>query len=365
MRNLVTIQKVVNIESIPNADNIEVLQILGWKVVSKKGNFKVGDLCVYFEVDSIVPRKPWSEFLFTGSNVGKQEYRIRTIKLRKQISQGLCLPLDILPVPQNYNGGVQEWQEGEDITDILEVKKYEPYIPACLRGRIKGNFPNFIPKTDETRIQSVPKVLENNKGKTFFVTEKLDGSSCTFYYKDKKFGVCSRNLELQSESYSIFTKILNFILRKKIPNDTNNVFCKMSKQLKIEETLKSYNKNIAIQGELYGQGIQGNKYKLKGLHFSCFNIYDIDKKEYLSYNTFIATAKELNLNIVPIVNDNFILNHSVDDLVNLAINTKSQINKDTLIEGLVFRPLIEEKENKLGRLSFKVINPEFLIKNKE
>src|SRR6185436_4978944 len=144
-RKLASIQKVLEVNPIPNADAIEVLTVLGWKVVAKKGEFKVGDLVVYFEVDSILKESPEIEFL------RKSNFRIKTIKLRGQVSQGLCLPLSILfglvELPHD------PFAEGDDVTELLEVEKYEVYVPAQLAGERKGNFPDFLSKTDEMRIQ--------------------------------------------------------------------------------------------------------------------------------------------------------------------------------------------------------------------
>lgn len=135
MRNLVSIQKIKELHPIAESDNIEVAKILGWSVVVKKGEFKVGDKVVYAEIDSLFPDKEEFEFL-RGS-----KFRIRTIKLRGQISQGIAFPLSVLPAG--------EYNIGEDVTDILGVSKYEPIIPACLSGKIRGQIPSFIQKTGQ------------------------------------------------------------------------------------------------------------------------------------------------------------------------------------------------------------------------
>jgi RNA ligase (TIGR02306 family) len=247
-RKLASIQKVLDIQPIPNADAIECLTVLGWKVVAKKNEFKVGDLVVYFEVDSILKERPEVEFL------RKSNFRIKTIKLRGQVSQGLCLPLSILA------GEVElphdPYAEGDDVTSVLEVVKYEPYIPAQLAGTVKGSFPDFMHKTDEVRIQTVPSILTRHQNKKFYVTEKVDGSSMTVYLRNGEFGVCSRNLELKETE--------------------GNSLWKTARELDLENKLKSLDRNMALQGELVGPGVQGNKYKLDKLNFFIFNIFDID-----------------------------------------------------------------------------------------
>ncbi|HIE27970.1 TPA: hypothetical protein EYP66_11855 [Candidatus Poribacteria bacterium] len=161
-RALAHIERIRSIEPIEGADRIEKSTILGWEVVIRKEEFKVGDLVVYIEIDSILPEREEFEFL------RDRKFRIKTVRLRGQVSQGIAFPLSILP------DGIQI-EEGLDVTEALNIHKYEPPIPAQLSGVVKGAFPSFIPKTDETRIQSVPDVLVRHKGKVFFISEKLDG----------------------------------------------------------------------------------------------------------------------------------------------------------------------------------------------
>lgn len=144
MRKLASIQRIKALEPIEGADAIERATVLGWQLVVKKDEFRVGELCIYCEIDSILPEKPEFEFLKSRG------MRIRTIRLRGQISQGICFPLSFLPAETLI-------EEDSDVTEILGVTKYEPPIPASLAGVMKGAFPSFIPKTDETRVQ----VLQN------------------------------------------------------------------------------------------------------------------------------------------------------------------------------------------------------------
>jgi RNA ligase (TIGR02306 family) len=166
MRKLASIQKIKSLEPIEGADAIEKATVLGWQLAVKKGEFKVGDLAVYCEIDSLLPDRP--EFAF----LKPRGMRIRTIRLRGQVSQGICFPLSILPEDI-------EPQEDMDVTEILGITKYEPPIPAYLSGKVKGKFPSFIPKTDETRVQVLQKVLDKYQGISCYVSEKLDGSSAT------------------------------------------------------------------------------------------------------------------------------------------------------------------------------------------
>lgn len=335
MRKLVSVQKIKALDAIEGADAIERASVLGWQLVVKKGEYKVGDLVVYCEIDSLLPDKPEFEFL------KPRGMRIRTIRLRGQISQGICFALSILP--KDF-----EIYEDADCTEALGVIKYEPPIPACLSGIVKGKFPSFIPKTDETRVQVLQKVLDKYKGEKCYVTEKLDGSSATYYIKDGAFGVCSRNLELLE--------------------DTENSFWKVARQLDIENKLRALDKNIAIQGELIGEGIQDNKLKLRGQTVKFFNAFDIDQFEYLNYADFIALFEEIDLPIVPIVDLDYALENDIDVIIKKA-TIKSLLLKDVWAEGIVIRPyrekidlLLSNENFNNGRVTFKAINPEFLLK---
>ena len=326
MRKLASIQKISKLEPIEGADSIVKATVLGWQLVVKKDEFNIGDLCVYCEIDSILPEKPEFEFL------KPRKMRIRTIKLRGQISQGICFPLSILPPDVKI-------EEGKDVTDILEITKYEPPIPASLEGIAKGKFPSFIPKTDEARVQVLQDILDKYKGETFFYTEKLDGSSATYYLYDGQFGVCSRNLEL-------------------IETEENTLW-KLAREHKIEEKLKSLNKNYAIQGEIIGESVQSNKYNLRGQDIWFFNVYDIDEHRFLDFEEFVFFFKNLNLKTVPVLETNYELSGNIEELVRLSVG-KSVLN-DVQREGIVLRPL-KEIEDSSGRISFKAINPKFLLK---
>ncbi|MBW8050304.1 MAG: RNA ligase (ATP) [Cytophagales bacterium] len=327
MRKLASIQKISATEPIQDADAIEKATVLGWQLVVKKGEFKPGDLCVYCEIDSVLPERSEFEFL------KPRKMRIKTVKLRGQISQGICFPLSILPTDT-------EIREDMDVTEILGIIKYEPPIPAHLQGVAKGKIPSFIPKTDEPRVQVVQDTLDSFKGEKCYITEKLDGSSVTYYINEGTFGVCSRNLEL-------------------LETDENTLW-KVAKDLDIENKLRSLNGNYAVQGEMVGEGIQKNTLKLRGQTVYVFNLYDIDNHKYSDFQQFYDTINNLGLETVPLINKDFVLFVDINKLVEISIGN-SLINPETMREGIVIRPL-EEKYDKNGRVSFKVVNPKYLLK---
>jgi RNA ligase (TIGR02306 family) len=199
---LASIQEIEQILDIPGAEKIELALILGWQVVIEKNKFVAGDLCIYIEIDSLIPRKPWSEFLFEEGSLD-QWHRLRTVKRMKQISQGLVIPIESLGISHpSYLKGIDQYTliVDDDVTDYLGIKKYEKPAPkeqTKQTGRRGGrNFPNFIRKTDEVNIQSAPRLIDALLGKPFYITMKMDGTSFTFFKKDGVFRVCSRNLEL-------------------------------------------------------------------------------------------------------------------------------------------------------------------------
>ena len=339
MRKLASIQRVIAIEPIEGADAIEKATVLGWSLVVKKNEFKIGDLVVYCEIDSILPEIDLFDFL------KPRGMRIRTVRLRGQISQGICFPTSIV---EHFGLLTEDMIEGQDVTEALCVIKYEPPIPACLSGIVKGKFPSFIPKTDETRVQVLQKLLDKYKGTYCYITEKLDGSSATYYLKDGEFGVCSRNMELLESA--------------------ENSFWKVARDLDIENKLRKLGKNVAIQGELVGEGIQGNKLKLKGHTVYFFNAFDIDKFEYIDFFQSRVLFKVLEVPVVPIVALDYALTNDIDEIVKMA-TIKSKLVPEVWAEGIVIRPyqekidlLLSNENLNNGRVSFKAINVEFLIK---
>lgn len=352
MRKLASIQTVTSIEPIPNADAIERFRVLGWWIVGKKGEVRVGDRVVYCEIDSLLPERPEFEFLrshcfkpalMDGDTVLQRAgFRIKTIKLRGQVSQGICFPLAILPQDRTY-------EVGDDVTDVLGIIKYEPPAPVGMSGMVKGPFPGFLPKTDETRIQVLEPVLQQYRGQTFFITEKLDGTSFTAFLRDDQFGLCSRNLWLDE-------------------TDNSNLFARLAQTLNLPEKLRRIRDNFgfqpAIQGEVIGPGIQKNKYGSGHVDLRVFSLIDIDRYSLVDREVMLSALEQAGLTIVPQLGE-IVLNHTIDELVEMAIG-RSQLNPNAHREGLVFRPAQEIHDATLGgRLSFKVINPQFLLKYDE
>ena len=353
MRKLASIQTVNAVEPIPNADAIERIRVLGWWVVVKKGEFQPGDRIVYCEIDSLLPERMEFEFLRASSFKPAQTdaagtvtlpagFRIKTVRLRGQVSQGICFPLSILPAGTPTD-------DGTDVTDALGVLKWEPPIPVGMGGRVKGAFPGFLPRTDEMRVQVLEAVLERHRGKTFYLTEKLDGTSFSAFLRHGEFGLCSRNLWMDER-------------------DESNVLVRVAIGLRLEERLRAARDplgfDLAIQAEVIGPGIQKNKYGLPSVTLRVFNVLNVDAYRLLDHSSMLAALDELRLESVPQLGS-LVLNHTVDELVAVSEGA-SALNPKVQREGIVLRPLAEEYDEDIGgRLSFKVINPKFLLKYDE
>jgi RNA ligase (TIGR02306 family) len=354
VRKLASIQTVNTVEPIPNADAIEKIRVLGWWVVVKKNEHRPGDKVVYCEIDSLLPERPEFEFLrassfkppqtnaMSGEVILPAGFRIKTVKLRGQVSQGICFPLSILP-PDAPS------EEGADVTDLLGILKWEPPIPVGMGGKVKGGFPGFLPKTDETRVQVLEPVMNRHRGKTFYVTEKLDGTSFTAFLRAGEFGICSRNLWMDE-------------------TDETNILVRVARGLKLEEKLRAARErlefDLAIQAEVIGPSIQRNKYGLKAVTLRVFNVLNIDAYRLVDHGTMLSVLAEMEIESVPQLGT-VVLNHTVDELVAFAEGA-SVLNPHVPREGVVLRPLIEEHDEDIGgRLSFKAINPKLLLKYDE
>lgn len=371
MRKLAYIAEIKELNPIHGADLILEATVLGWGCVVKKSeNFKVGDKCIYFEIDTQVPVKPFYEFL------EKRKYRIKSAKFKGCHSYGLILPLSALEYIMEDGYELKgdtiysinqsfKIENDLDLSDILGVEKYDKtdtveigtgfkinpkkkwYINKMnyyiylfkktfrkLTKDRKEKFPNFIPKTDQLRIQSIPSTLENYRNKKFQVEMKADGSSMTVFYRKNNFRVASRNI----------------IIRK------DSDYYKVAIENNLNEKLKKY-KHIALQMEMCGEGIQGNRYNFKGKTILVFDAYNIKEKRYLLPEEFNQLVKDLDLPHVPVIEYEFVLNHTVKELIDF-VTKKAILNPKLWEEGYVFKCLETRK-------TFKVINPEYLKEKDE
>lgn len=334
-REMARVEKILEIKPIDGADMIEACRVGGWWVVVKKGEYSVGDTIVYCEVDSWIPTD-LAPFLSKGE--GTKTYNgvagnlLRSIKLRGQISQGLILPIEVLP-----NG---EYNLGQNVSEILNIQKWEAPIPANLSGQIKGSFPTQIPKTEQERIQNLS--IQELIG-VYEVTEKLEGSSCTMFLIGDEFGVCSRNWLLEDTD--------------------DNVMWQMAHKYEVENSIKNMRglmslNNIAIQGEIVGQKVQGNIYKISGNDFYVYSVYDIDRGRYINPHNARELVNIMGLKYVPTISSLFHITKetNLEDILGMAEGESKLYATER--EGLVFKSLLGTNE------SFKVISNKYLLGGK-
>jgi hypothetical protein len=439
LRQLVSVRTIDRLEPIEGADLIELAVIGGWKVVVKRGEFQPLDQCVYFEIDCFLPDgNPAWQFLVDKSSrlfQGVKGHKLRTIKLRGQISQGLILPIDALPVVayvaatgavgrkhlgamltdevrneadtlcqvigMKDDEGVETEVTDFDFASLLGVVKWEAELPACLAGQAQGLFPSFIRKTDQERCQNlvgeifgyddrlvpfdvtplIPEALaalqeqgilkqvdgewfkllkaKADRDARYEITMKLDGSSTTFFHRDGEVGVCSRNLQLKISE-----------------ENAENSFVRMLFDSGLNWALPTLG-NVAIQGELMGPGIQGNRENLKQFEFFVFDVQLIDEGRFMTADERMALMNQLarigvNMGIVhhaPVfdgkkfvsdfITPTFTLDElGITDVAGLLKFVEGPSLNHAIREGDVFK-----RDD--GKFSFKGINNLFLAKEKE
>lgn len=380
IRKLATVATVLDLIPIEWADEIELAQIRGWKVVVKKNQFKVGDLCIYLEIGSLCPdgipedfqeemktlvkklskqpkspeRETIQERILEIGNLNTRpefeflrdkKFLIKTKKIRGTVSQGIVFPIYILSNIVDLN--TFELHDGMDLTNLLNITQYIEPEPANLGGIAKGGFPFNQLSSDEERIENLNEVYSNLRQYKYVVSEKLEGSSGTYFLSSNEFGVCSRSLNLKETE--------------------NNTFWKVARKLQIEEKMRSYGElhgivNFNIQGEVVGEGIQSNIYKLKGQTVRLYAAFNIDTQTYFEYENFLEMIKEMGLETCPIVFNDFELPENPDKLFEMVDEFKTifgNVVGKILAEGWVFvaknvRPYETITRSNFGRLSFKV-----------
>ena len=339
----------------------------GWWCVAQKDTYQVDQLVCYFEVDSWIPNTVASFLTRDGHEPrefnGVKGERLRTIKLRGQVSQGMLMPLDKIPFVKPELVTEETLLEGSDLTEVIGIQKWERAEHGSLGGESRSNWPRFLRKTDQERVQNLPTVLEDYKGMDFQVTTKLDGSSCTMYFLAAKsyywdpevevaevleegqepdptygrFGVCSRNIDLKETDGNAFWSIARKI--------------DMEKKLKTAAWLTS----LAIQGELIAPNIQNNYEKVSEPAFYVFDIWNIETQAYMSPSQVVAICKSMELNHVPVLSASWDISKaftSIDDILKYAEGPG--MNPGVSREGVVFKHCDSD-------FSFKAISNAYLV----
>lgn len=352
-RKLASIQIVSDIEKHTNADSLELSTVLGWQIITRIGETEKGKKIIYCEIDSKLPIK--ASWLPDGVKAKilrdhkKKWFRIRTQKIRGEISYGLIIPFtDNLPLPSGVDVPPIDWYSsleiGTDVTRLLGIAKYEPPSftgrYSLYASKIGDTFPtHLLSKTDEGRLQSEPHLLKNLHGLPYYISVKMDGTSVTYLINptNDEFLVCSRNF-----------------IRKRPEKIETCPYWEVAIKYDIENKLRKF-PHLAIQGEILAPNIQKNLCELKDIQLNVFNMIDLRDRSYLSIDNMIEMCKTLDISHVPIEEraDSF----QYDNIKVLVKKAEGNYPKTSNPrEGLVIRSLDSS-------ISFKVINVDYLLRN--
>lgn len=343
IRKMAYIAKVTKVIPIPDADKICQYEIdEGWNVVDQVGKYVVGDIVIYAAIDAWIPSTV-APFLSKGKEPrvynGVKGEKLRTIRLRRALSQGLILPMTVLDTP---NLRVGEWNIGDDVANILGIQKWEP-PPEFTSADAKGLFPSYCPKSDQERVQNcyrnIEQYLQEETCVTFEITEKVEGQSHSAIFYNGEFQVCSRNLSLK---------------------DADNTFWNTARKYDLENKMRNLGRNLMIQSEQVGPGIQGNIYGLTDYHLFVYDIYDIDKGEFLAPAPRRELTKQLGLTDVPVLaSEAVMIEWTLKQFLDYADGYSVIGFTNTLREGIVF------KANYIKRVSFKAVSNKYLTNEKD
>jgi RNA ligase (TIGR02306 family) len=341
-RCLASIVQINDIVPIEGADKIVLAKVLGWQCVVKKDEFNIGDIAVYCSIDSVLPNDD-KNFEFMKD----RGFRVKTIKLRGQISQGLLGPLSWL----TERGHDKEFNLDDDVTaemgctKYVSAEEYDQYAPAGSKTSVENNdkspMPSFIPKTDEPRLQGLKgmkSILEVLPTVNHVVTRKEDGQSGTFYFYNGEYGVCGRRFRWLTET----------------PESIN--YYNVNTKYGIEDKLKQLGRNIAVQGEVIGPKINCNRLQLKEVVYKVFNIWNIDTQTYLDWDEVKSICETIGLQTVPelVLPSDF--DFSLKSFLDFA-------DGQVYGKGIPAEGIVVKTNNGASRVSFKVISNKYLLKN--
>ena len=345
MRKLASIQRVWKIEPIDGADRIELAHVLGWQCVVNKGQFREMDLAVYFEVDSFLPVAPEFEFLratsYRKTDIMGEGFRLRTMKFRGQISQGLLVPVSAFPlIPADV-------ELGTDVTELLGVKKWEIEERITTGGTMIGTLPYDIPHTDETRVQAEPRLINEFAGLDYYISTKMDGSSHSVGIDENGFHVTGHNYEYKDDGNSPFYEFVK----------------RIDLQAKMERFVEKNNlSTFTIQGELCAPGIQKNRLKLTKPAWYVFTVRENGKR--VSLKRLLEICDQMQIESVPIEEIGIDLPTKYPTVEALLTRADGNYPKGGKKEGIVIRPTEEVYCSLIkDSLSMKVVNNKYLLKN--
>ena len=345
MRKLASIQRIWKIDPIPGAERIELAHVLGWQCVVNKGQFQTGDLAVYFEIDSFLPVRDVFEFMRASSyrktDIMGEGFRLRTMRFRGEISQGLLLPLSQFP---EITGRPEL---GQNVSELLGVRKWEIEERATTGGTVMGNLPRDIPHTDETRVQENPELIQAFAGLEYYITTKMDGSSHSLGLDEDGFHVTGHNYEYKDDGKSSFYELVKA----------------RGWREKMEEFRKTAGlSSLTIQGEFCAPGIQKNRLKLTRPEWYVFTVLENGKR--VGLDRMLEVVKALEMTPVPVEERDRDLPARYPSVTALLERAEGEYACGGKKEGIVVRPAEPVYSPLIGaELSMKVISNRYLLKN--
>lgn len=345
MRKLASIQRIWKIEPVEGADRIELAYVLGWQCIVNKGQFHPMDLAVYFEIDSFLPIRPEFEFLrassFKKSDIMGEGFRLKTMRFRGQLSQGLLLPLSLFPeIPADA-------EIGTDVTEILGVRKWEIEEKVTTGGTVSGPLPMDVPHTDETRVQAEPDLIKDFAGLEYYITTKMDGSSHSVSFDENGFHVTGHNYEYKDDRKSAFYELVK---REGIDSRVRDFYEENGLHL------------LTIQGELCAPGIQKNRLRLTKPAWYVFTIRINGKR--IGLREMQKVCNVLSLQMVPVEEIGIDLPSKYPTVDSLLERADGEYPNGGKKEGIVIRPTEPVFCERISAaLSMKVVNNKYLLKN--
>ena len=335
-RKLASVQKITSITPLETKNKVQKATLLGWNVLVEANKYNEGEKVIYFEADALLPaKKNWTK------GIKPKNLIIKSSKQYKNVFHGAIMKLDTLLKVENFNLKLEDLNEGFDLTEIMEITKYEQDPEIALKEQEKKFPSDIIEKSDEIRLQSNPKYLEMFEGKEFYSTLKYDGSSGTFliHPETKKFMVCSRNQNIDI-------------------NEKKNIYWDVANKYDIKTKLEKFEGKYAVQGEIYGPKINKNRLEQKDINIAIFTIKNIKDNYYVDFKELVQVCKDMELPMVEVIEEGVFKYKTVEEMVEKSKGLYPGTKYPR--EGLVYRLKENWNKNKV-RASFKVINDDYLV----
>lgn len=347
----VSVEKIGKIWEHTNADSLEMASLEGkdFDFVVAKGNLRVGDKVVYFPVDALLPE--WVSIVLgvQGKLAGSAHNRIKTVKLRGNISQGVVAPVTEFLTPSV----AENVPVGTDLATMLGIVKYEPPVVSSHAGNLIG-FPDFMHVYDIESAQNYTNIVDKIRTGKAYISEKLEGSNWAASIEaDGTIRVYSRNYEIQpieGHTHDWWKALYS--------NGLDQVLRNIKSFYDLSGTPVQH---IVLRGEIVGSNVQGDYYGLKKQDVYMFDL--VVNQKYLSVEEFFSMARQTGFKTVPILAKDVTLDSWLDGKgIKEASDGQSMLNPNKLREGIVIKPMVESYEQGFGRVMIKQRSLQYLAK---